>query len=673
MNKIYYPIHKLLCLVGVIAFCSQAMAQVAATDSLALVDLYNRTNGNQWINNTNWFSGNVPTWYGITVSGGRVTRIDLEANNLNGPMTDSLFRLTALKKMNVSHNKITKLPTLTTAVHFDSLVVNNNLLSFRDLVPNRNRVDSFIYAPQDSLELAVDTTVYEQFSVLLTTAIDQNSTVTDNYEWFFGNASLINGASNAYNIACMDSSRVGMYYVKITNFLLPKLTLYRKAYTVRVRHLSDAGLGYTVCADNGSLQAAPLPAGTIGIWSVVSGSGTFSPSNNPIANVSNLAPGANVFRWSVTAGNGNCPAGTFSNSTVTVVRDAPASAPDAGPDQSVCSTQAILGAATPAVGSGVWTVTKGTGIVAQPTSPTSAANNLSYGENIFRWKVTNGTCVTTFFDEVKVYRDDTLKMDSITAGANVNICPTEYDLSAALPANTSGVWSVVSGAGTFSVPTATNSHVSGLNELDNILRWTVSNTCNTVYADVNVHVYNFTTANAGPDRAVFYSPINRYTVADSIQVGNGGSGIYTYVWAPTSDLDNATAAHPRFLTPDSGSFTYSVTVTDSHGCTATDAMNFTVIKKAFLDVPTLFTPNGDGVNDELYIPGIESYINNELTILDRNNQVVYHKVSYRNDWKGTNEDGLGESGLRLAADTYYYVLKLEDGKPIQKGYFLIKY
>jgi gliding motility-associated-like protein len=98
-----------------------------------------------------------------------------------------------------------------------------------------------------------------------------------------------------------------------------------------------------------------------------------------------------------------------------------------------------------------------------------------------------------------------------------------------------------------------------------------------------------------------------------------------------------------------------------------------VIKKAFLDVPTLFTPNGDGVNDELYIPGIESYINNELTVLDRNNQVVYHKVSYRNDWKGTNEDGLGESGLRLAADTYYYLLKLEDGKPIQKGYFLIKY
>jgi gliding motility-associated-like protein len=215
--------------------------------------------------------------------------------------------------------------------------------------------------------------------------------------------------------------------------------------------------------------------------------------------------------------------------------------------------------------------------------------------------------------------------------------------------------------------------VSGLAEFLNTLHWTVSNTCNKVASDVHVTVYGFTGADAGPDRHVFYSPIDGYILADTLAVGTGGTGTYTYVWSPSTNLDNPTTAHPLFSTPDSGTYTYAVTVTDGHGCTASDTVTYFVGKSTVLVVPTLFTPNGDGVNDELYIPGIESYPNNELTVVDRNDQVVFNQKNYKNDWKGINVQGFSQVGSQLPADTYYYTLKLEDGLGLQKGYFLIKY
>ncbi|MDZ7876198.1 MAG: hypothetical protein U5L45_00930, partial [Saprospiraceae bacterium] len=43
-------------------------------DSLALVDLYNSTNGANWTNKWN-LAQPMTSWYGITLTNGRVTRI----------------------------------------------------------------------------------------------------------------------------------------------------------------------------------------------------------------------------------------------------------------------------------------------------------------------------------------------------------------------------------------------------------------------------------------------------------------------------------------------------------------------------------------------------------------------------------------------------------------------
>ena len=76
------------------------------SDSLALVDLYNNTQGSNWLNNTNWLSGSLNTWHGVTVNAfnNRVTAISLLSNKLTGSLPNSIGNLSALRTLNLNNN-----------------------------------------------------------------------------------------------------------------------------------------------------------------------------------------------------------------------------------------------------------------------------------------------------------------------------------------------------------------------------------------------------------------------------------------------------------------------------------------------------------------------------------------------------------------------------------------
>jgi Leucine-rich repeat (LRR) protein len=75
-------------------------------DSLALVALYNATNGPDWINNENWLTGPVNNWYGIQANECNVLKIELEENNLNGTLPPELFTLEQLDILSLSSNNL---------------------------------------------------------------------------------------------------------------------------------------------------------------------------------------------------------------------------------------------------------------------------------------------------------------------------------------------------------------------------------------------------------------------------------------------------------------------------------------------------------------------------------------------------------------------------------------
>ncbi len=82
-------------------------AQVAQADKDILMDLYNATDGDNWLIKTNWGTDSeVSTWYGVTVINDEIITIDLNENNLNGIIPASLRDLSSLQFLKLDTNQI---------------------------------------------------------------------------------------------------------------------------------------------------------------------------------------------------------------------------------------------------------------------------------------------------------------------------------------------------------------------------------------------------------------------------------------------------------------------------------------------------------------------------------------------------------------------------------------
>ncbi len=88
--------------------CSDtATTGIPESECQALIDLYDSTNGEFWGNNTNWLTSTAAnTWFGVTVSGGTVTKLELPNNSLTGKILPSLKDLPNLTILNLSNNAI---------------------------------------------------------------------------------------------------------------------------------------------------------------------------------------------------------------------------------------------------------------------------------------------------------------------------------------------------------------------------------------------------------------------------------------------------------------------------------------------------------------------------------------------------------------------------------------
>lgn len=97
---------------------------------------------------------------------------------------------------------------------------------------------------------------------------------------------------------------------------------------------------------------------------------------------------------------------------------------------------------------------------------------------------------------------------------------------------------------------------------------------------------------------------------------------------------------------------YTVTVTDSNGCTtsATKRMEFIEII-----IPNVFTPNGDGNNDTWFPINAENYKDLSVYVFDRYGRKL---GTFRQGqaWDGTY------NGNELPSGDYWYVLKLNNNK-----------
>ena len=84
-----------------------------------------------------------------------------------------------------------------------------------------------------------------------------------------------------------------------------------------------------------------------------------------------------------------------------------------------------------------------------------------------------------------------------------------------------------------------------------------------------------------------------------------------------------------------------------------------------LNIPNVFSPNGDGQNDyiDVVTDGVKVY---EFTVFTRSGSRVYHSLSPRIFW-----DGNSIGGKELSEGIYYYVIEEEgDDEPYEKAGFI---
>ena len=126
--------------------------------------------------------------------------------------------------------------------------------------------------------------------------------------------------------------------------------------------------------------------------------------------------------------------------------------------------------------------------------------------------------------------------------------------------------------------------------------------------------------------------------ASTILNATGGG---TYMWSPTDGLSCINCQNPT-ATPLQPTL-YCVTVTSGFGCTDSACVEVNI--EYPIEIPNVFTPNGDGNNETFYIQGLKSGIA-PIKIYDRWGLKVYESAGYTNDWNGGGvSDGV-----------YYYIL-----------------
>jgi len=80
-----------------------------------------------------------------------------------------------------------------------------------------------------------------------------------------------------------------------------------------------------------------------------------------------------------------------------------------------------------------------------------------------------------------------------------------------------------------------------------------------------------------------------------------------------------------------------------------------------------FSPDGDGVNDNFTILGIQNFPNNSLKIFNKWGETVFKQKGYENNWNGERLDG---DSAASNDNVYYYVLDNGEGE-LLSGYVQI--
>jgi gliding motility-associated-like protein len=357
--------------------------------------------------------------------------------------------------------------------------------------------------------------------------------------------------------------------------------------------------------------------------------------------LNNSVPGAYTVTYMI---DGACLA--MSSQQVNIAVDADASWVFPGP---ICGDATPIDLNTYVTGTmgGTWS---GTGVSGSTFTPAGLNGSMP-----ITYTVILGECTSHLTQAVFVQTPITAN-----AGPDITVCGTNATMNA-LTASGSGSWSASAGGLSIEPSNSPTAAVVASSYGTYSLAWTViDGACSardTALA-IFIEAIEGLWVNAGPDQHI--------AVIDHTDLqGSASSGtdlnwwILTGAGTITAPTDSVTTITELGL----GDNLVVLTASMNQCSSVSDTVN---IHLDDLLIPEGFSPNGDGVNDQWEVRGIEAYPTSSLQIFNRWGRLVYRSEAYRNEWNGRSRNS-GE----LPDDTYYYVLNL-GGDRTYNGHIILK-
>lgn len=140
-------------------------------------------------------------------------------------------------------------------------------------------------------------------------------------------------------------------------------------------------------------------------------------------------------------------------------------------------------------------------------------------------------------------------------------------------------------------------------------------------------------------------------IGEYVQLHAFNPEIQSYSWSPAASLSCNSCDNP--LARPFESTEYTVTVTDTMNCFTVDFMvHVDIMKKYSVDVPELFTPNGDGINDVISVRGWGIKELAEFRIFNRWGELVFETTDLNMGWDGIYK------GEMQHIETFMYTVKV---------------
>jgi gliding motility-associated-like protein len=197
------------------------------------------------------------------------------------------------------------------------------------------------------------------------------------------------------------------------------------------------------------------------------------------------------------------------------------------------------------------------------------------------------------------------------------------------------------------------------------ITWSTGQTGESVYlspeetTDIVVTATNPSCGFAEDSLNIIVNPLPDVIAGNDTLIGIGGevtlwaesSGTVSYSWLPEVDECVETNCSVIYDVPDQATV-YVVFATDQNGCKNTDSVLVDINGYMDVFVPNIFSPNGDGFNDNLQVYGPRLF-NYQIEIYDRWGKRVFRSNEQKDYWDGTI------NGSYLSPQTFVYMLSGE--------------